>query len=523
MPKHAVPAAATLGALAALAAPIALATTVALLAPGCGQKSASRAGGAATSGPATHDPAEIQRYRALGDSGYALLDQKKTDEAVAVFEAQEALIPNARGGAINVACAYGRSGDVEKAIEWLGKAADGGFENVDQVRGDEDLASIRSDPRFEEIAKRVESNRASRQAPFAEGLPKYDRSPIAFADEAALQAWADSAGKVWAQNRAVWHESEALAAGIDMEARRLAALRDLKKDAGDFDYGLERVRVLGGIRSPWAPWGPLAKGLLREADAYLAASPSPAGKSEAHYLAGVATYCEVNGDDPTVPGWTESAAASRAHFDQVDAASPFAGAATAWRLRIDLAEAGDARKDEVLPRVKAFSETYAADQKAMEIAGSFFQKAMLEARWPIPIETKDIDDRPVSLGQYTGKVVLVDFWATWCGPCRGELPFLRDAHAKFAPQGFEILSISLDFPEKTTTDAYREWITTNGMAWRHVYDQMGWRSPLAAAYLVHGIPSPVLIGKSGRIAATGDECRGPALEKAIEKALAEPA
>ena len=135
----------------------------------------------------------------------------------------------------------------------------------------------------------------------------------------------------------------------------------------------------------------------------------------------------------------------------------------------------------------------------------------------------DLDGRTFTLSSLRGKVVLVNFWATWCGPCRGELPFLREAYKKFNGQGFDILSISLDFPERTTTDAYREWITQNGMTWRHVYEQLGWKSPLAAAYLVRGIPSPVLVGKSGQIVASGEECRGPALEKAIEKALAEPA
>ncbi len=500
-----------------------LGATLALIATGCGQKKTTTASHDPKSGqPVFRDRAEIAQYSALSDSGYRLLDQGRIAEAVAAFTAQAELIPSGRGGAFNVACAYGRSGDVAQSIEWLGKAVDAGWEDVDQMRGDPDLASARTDPRFEDLAKRAEATRASREGAFANGLPQYERSPVAFASQQALSAWADSTTQRWSQNRAVWHETEAIAAGLDIEARRLAGMRDLGAAGGDFDYGLERVRAISSIRSPRAKWGPLARGVLRETDAYLAGGPSPAGASEAHFRAGVAAYCESNVDDPASPGWTDAAAASRGHFAQVEAGSALAGSAAAWLLRIDLAEAGD-RKETLLPKIKSFASTYGSDERGMDIAATFFHTELVRSRWPIPIESFDIDNKPVSLDQYKGRVVLVDFWATWCGPCRGELPILRDAHAKFAPQGFEILSVSLDFPERTTLSDYRNWIGQNGMTWRHIYEQKGWKSALAGEFLVGSIPSPILIGRRGQIAAMGDECRGDALVKAIEKALAEPA
>ena len=155
------------------------------------------------------------------------------------------------------------------------------------------------------------------------------------------------------------------------------------------------------------------------------------------------------------------------------------------------------------------------------MAGSRFQRAMFEAQWPIPFDAVDIDDRPVSLEQYRGKVLLLDFWATWCGPCRQELPHLRTAFERFNGRGFDILSVSLDSGERTSVEDYRAWISKNGMSWRHVYDRKGWQSPLVSAFRIEGIPFPILIGRDGKIVAMQGECRGPNLERVIEQALAE--
>ena len=135
---------------------------------------------------------------------------------------------------------------------------------------------------------------------------------------------------------------------------------------------------------------------------------------------------------------------------------------------------------------------------------------------PVPFATNDLDGKPVSPADYKGKVLLIDFWATWCGPCMAELPHVLDTYAKHHAAGFEILGISLD------RDGDREKLvnpmTEKGMTWRQVYDGKYWEAEIAQLYDVQSIPFTLLIGKDGKVA--GTNLRGKKLEEAVAEALA---
>jgi thiol-disulfide isomerase/thioredoxin len=133
---------------------------------------------------------------------------------------------------------------------------------------------------------------------------------------------------------------------------------------------------------------------------------------------------------------------------------------------------------------------------------------------PLPINTKDILGKDISFEQYKGKVVLVDFWATWCGPCIAELPNVKANYEKYHDQGFEVLGISLD----RSTDPLNKYIQEKALPWRQIFDGY-WDGPIATAYNVRAIPSTLIIGKDGKVAAIG--ARGEALEPAIKAALAQ--
>ena len=122
----------------------------------------------------------------------------------------------------------------------------------------------------------------------------------------------------------------------------------------------------------------------------------------------------------------------------------------------------------------------------------------------------DLDSKPVSLADYRGKLVLLDFWATWCGPCIVELPKVKEAYEKYHDKGFEIIGISLDTDEA----ALRKFIKENQLPWRQVFDGKGWETPLAQQYGVRGIPAQFLIDQEGRVISV--KARGERLGALIE-------
>lgn len=112
----------------------------------------------------------------------------------------------------------------------------------------------------------------------------------------------------------------------------------------------------------------------------------------------------------------------------------------------------------------------------------------------------------LSLSELRGKVVLVDFWASWCGPCRRENPNVVRLYEEYKDDGFEILGVSLD----RTKDRWLQAIAQDGLEWLHVSDLKGWQNEVAQLYGVTSIPHTVLLDAEGRIIARG--LRGPSLE-----------
>ena len=125
----------------------------------------------------------------------------------------------------------------------------------------------------------------------------------------------------------------------------------------------------------------------------------------------------------------------------------------------------------------------------------------------------DLDGKPISLQQYRGKVVLLDFWAVWCPPCIVEMPNVKRVYNIYKDQDFDIIGVSLD----TDETRLRNYLKQNNIPWRQVFSGQKWKSPLAQQYHIRSIPAPWLIARDGTLISR--EARGVKLERLVVEAL----
>lgn len=144
--------------------------------------------------------------------------------------------------------------------------------------------------------------------------------------------------------------------------------------------------------------------------------------------------------------------------------------------------------------------------------GAYPTSSQLIDKPAFEFQVTGLDGEPISLSQYRGQVVLLDFWATWCPPCIAEMPNVKATYAKYKNRKFEIIGISLD----QSTAPLEAYIASEGLTWRHYWDNGG---RISHMYNVRAIPSTFLIDGAGIIRRVN--LRGPALEIAVAELVRE--
>jgi thiol-disulfide isomerase/thioredoxin len=177
------------------------------------------------------------------------------------------------------------------------------------------------------------------------------------------------------------------------------------------------------------------------------------------------------------------------------------------------------KKDDARALLEKAKADLATNPQAAQIA-QFFDGLVGELSMPSVGDTMEIaftatDGSAVDLAKMKDKVVLVDFWATWCGPCVGEMPNVIAAYEQFHEKGFEVIGISLD-QDKGALDGF---VKQRGMPWAQYFDGKGWENDLVKKYGIRGIPATFLIGKDGKVVASN--LRGEELGAKVKELLGE--
>lgn len=224
---------------------------------------------------------------------------------------------------------------------------------------------------------------------------------------------------------------------------------------------------------------------------------------------------QAAGDEAGVASLTEQeVAAYRAHRRELNdftlAQLPGSAALYAASLRWD----GDYRLEELAAVVRGFAAKFPGARigAAMEARIARFRVTAIGAEAPA-LAGATPEGGTVSLAELRGRYVLVDFWASWCGPCRFENQSHAALYRRYRAAGFEILAVSVDQDAR----GWKAAIAKDGAAWRHISDLTGWKSPLAARYNVTSLPASFLLDKEGRIIAK--DLRGKALAALLAETL----
>ena len=139
---------------------------------------------------------------------------------------------------------------------------------------------------------------------------------------------------------------------------------------------------------------------------------------------------------------------------------------------------------------------------AIILLASVFAKAQLRIGSAVPeIALPDSRDSIINLSSLSGKVVLIDFWASWCTPCRAANPYIQKLYKKYGKDGFEVFAVSLDVKK----EAWLRAIKKDKLTYTLVTDNTGWNSKVAEQYFVDMLPTNFLLDKTGKIVAINIE------------------
>lgn len=449
------------------------------------------------------DPPSLEvaaAFRALAAEGSGHLARRDAERAAAAFEEMERLVPSSAEGPYLLAGALSVKGDQEAATRALARAILSGFDDSRRLEFDPAFRSLREDPRFRVMVLGAEANARSLEEETAAGARPRGLPEFETLDEA--QSW----GRELRRRAERWSAVQSLGEFRRLRWRAIDAHRGALENHARRSRGAERARaelaaieLLGEYHDPPRGWelGEARRRLeaftRSEEDAALLARARWVGLSlERRALRGAGTPEERERRRKTLASDLEDFVAAEEEAGHVETA----GLALFDLMALEAERPGG----DPAPLFARLSEGYAESEEIWTFAREREAALMLRLAGVPSFEATDLEGHPRGSSELRGKVVLIDFWATWCPPCLEQIPELAALHRQMAgEERFLILGVSLDASEDMDPETFGGWLEKQGVVWPQIRDGKGDLSPLVRAFGVDAVPFQVLVNPEGAV------------------------
>ena len=460
-------------------------------------------------------PEEVERFVALGKEGWDRFKAGDIEGAEAAFRAQIRICSFNPEPFVSLALLEAGRGSKDAAMDRLHAAV---------VRGFGDL-------------RRVERSEAWSRMPRTTAFLKLQDAVILTAD--ILRTWPGWDFRVWRapedldgmlrQHDHLVSRVEAMAPALGPRHTRLwnrlierataamlQAYVERRPQAPDLGKALDRLMALysGGLFQRWERLPKEVAGRLAEVS-NVALERFPESATRPTALVGVALgrYAERDKRGALLPSAAQEIRTALEEVVTRHADSPLLAAAVVGLVRTE-AETG--RLDRAEVHYRQFREGHAADRALLyRVQGDLGELALRVGGLP-EFRATTLGGETVGPEALRGKVVVLDFWATWCPPCVEGFPALRKIDERHGDD-VVVLGVNLDFEEALSAEALREWIAREQVPGDHIHDGLAWDSELVKAFGVSEIPFNVVVGADGAVLAVNEE--GRRLEKAVKAAI----